>query len=1103
MTPRFVLGTAWLELRDGLRSGLVPLLGALMIGYEMITLVVADYVRQMGGADVARNSAHLVHHMSSGQMFWLLFAWAYVFAQPVVRDRSVGMHEIVLAAPIPLRGLLLARFAGAYLVAVLLGAGAPFGFLLVPLLASLGLVPADSIAATPWTAMTVDWLLFILPSALGLGALYFTAALYTRSTRGAFLVSIVVVSSWMFAMVTLRGADVDPAIATLLDPTVYAEVEEQTFGWTPVEKSTALLALTPPLVLNRLLWTLVPLIPLGISLWRIRREDLILDRPTRLRSTEAPIPLTPAPPLPGPLIRPSWIRATLAETRWQLQAVVGNRALLTAAGVIAVMGIASASYHMIGHADGPFVPYPHRLLPFLVESFYVLIAFIAAAAVGAAMRRDDLAGFGEMLDATCSPLSVRIVGRVLAIAGLTTLLALVPSVSAWALLALTAPHAFTATEPVIYLATVFAPVLFELAALVVLVHAAVRSPGLATGLSMFVVFVLIVNHEATLVSYPPAQIGMPVSVALSELDGWAPWSARLATGDLVKLATCGVVLGLAALVWPRGTDLRPQARVRTLGARVRGAAGAWILACGLVLAAGAAMLHHQLVVRGSYASSSTDLAERASWERDFLPRATPWRASGGTIHTILDPSTRQVRSRLRLDEVWIEGTELHAELPLGLVVEALAVDGRATRPQIAHDHLVIPTGPCAPCAVEIAVVVDWGGWPPDDTPPHLTSSSAWIQLEQILPRLGLDPQRRILAPADRAAHGLSEVPAIDAGAAVPLRGIASHGSWSWEIEAPTGSTLGASQRWRGPLDAAALWLSAAPTVTRARGHAAWHGPTRGYVAGELLEDLDFAQQCAEVALPPTTLVQAPRGSGAIRSWRGMIWIPEDQGWDLVSSGVGRTRRRLELIRALVQADALAREDLRDHPGARWLTLGHGGARALRCIRQRDGVQAWRALVARMSDRVSAGLAATDVPIGPVIEVGDADWLGDYAALAVASWIDSTGPGEAERRLDEALRALSTHAPLAPVLGARADLLLGPPLASDAAIEDGVATGLRWRWRHGGWVESGGSDSLIALSPGSVRLIPAGPIEPTDEAVLDAWPSFERTPIDNGASHEPR
>ncbi|MCC4620780.1 hypothetical protein LL965_12030 [Xanthomonas cassavae CFBP 4642] len=89
---QLLLQEARAELRAGLRSGIVGLVFVGLAGYLLMCLTNADYVQQMGGTDIPRNAPSLIYLMSTGCMFFLFFAWAWVFAQPLLRDRQADLH---------------------------------------------------------------------------------------------------------------------------------------------------------------------------------------------------------------------------------------------------------------------------------------------------------------------------------------------------------------------------------------------------------------------------------------------------------------------------------------------------------------------------------------------------------------------------------------------------------------------------------------------------------------------------------------------------------------------------------------------------------------------------------------------------------------------------------------------------------------------------------------------------------------------------------------------------------------------------------------------------------------------------------------------------
>ena len=277
----------------------------------MLVLLSADNLRDLGATNVPRNSPHLVYLMTAGQAIWLLFVWAWLFAQVVVRDRAASLHEVVLSTPISLRALLAARYLGAVGLACVLSLATGIGFLLVPPLGALGVFPPDTVGPQPFFAIGHALLILTLPSAVGTGALFLCAAIRTRGVGGPFACAAAIMLVWMVAMVVVRGADADPAMASLLDPSAFAEVEEQSNLWTPREKAVGVLEVTAPLLANRLLWTFPGLLLLIVVLRRVERERLTLERAPPARGSgraEDGRRVDPGAPGIPPLGRPRGLR---------------------------------------------------------------------------------------------------------------------------------------------------------------------------------------------------------------------------------------------------------------------------------------------------------------------------------------------------------------------------------------------------------------------------------------------------------------------------------------------------------------------------------------------------------------------------------------------------------------------------------------------------------------------------------------------------------------------------------------------------------------------------------------------------------------------------
>ena len=253
-TFALLLRETWVEARAGLRSG-IPLLVFLgLTGYLLMSLTNADYVQKMGASDIARNAPSLIYLMSCGCMFFLFFAWAWVFAQPALRDRKAQLEEVLLTLPLSLPALLWGRFIGAALVGGLLASSLIVGFLVSPVLGWLGWVPAASIGAPVWSALGFAWIALLLPVSTGIGALYYLLALRSRGLAAPFGLATVLMLLWMFAVVVLKGGHINPLLAASLDPSLFTFAQAQIETWSAAQKSQALLALTPGFWLNRALW---------------------------------------------------------------------------------------------------------------------------------------------------------------------------------------------------------------------------------------------------------------------------------------------------------------------------------------------------------------------------------------------------------------------------------------------------------------------------------------------------------------------------------------------------------------------------------------------------------------------------------------------------------------------------------------------------------------------------------------------------------------------------------------------------------------------------------------------------------------------------------
>ena len=1114
----------WMEFRHEIRSGLRgPLFPIAAIGFTLYVLMALTNGNVMRGIGATRNSATMVYEFATFMSMYLFFVWAWVFGQVVVRDRNVHLNENVLSSPVHLPTLLFTRYLGATVVAFLLGAVVPLSLFLMPIPVWLGLLPQAVIGAAPVLPVLLSLLLLVLPTALGIGALLVSSALWTRSTAGPFAVAAFLILVWMLSFLIFQEGDISDTVSVLLDPTVFSEVIRQTDDLTPNEKNDFLINVTSVFLINRLLWCLLPMGLLLIVLRGLKREHLLLDNSKKTVRDYAVKESFSTAKTPVSVIvsgKPSWMKALFSEALWHLRLSLQNRGLLLALGVLLLMGVGASIIKVLHNGQGPIVPHVEYLLS-LGDFFYLFNLLAVAGFVGALMRRDQHAGFQEMFDATLAPLGTRVMARILAAFFLTMVLGLFPALTVWIVMAI-GGMSISWWDPLVFQVLSVMPAMLEISALSVLSHSLIRNAGAAYGVSMMLAFIAFMNFDMGLVAYPPLQVAKSVSLSLSSLSGWQPWLANMISIDLFKLGIITVVAALAWLGWPRGMDTGFATRWRKARSRIRSVAPLAIVGLLLIAIPGVVLYQH-LVVHGEYQSLKAEIAEDAAWEKQWWQKGNAYSVQGGEVRIRVNPSERTLTAQWTLNSVQSAEGLLHGSLPHGVSISAAVVEGREVVPNTAYDHFTLPLDNCPAqgCDVGMTLTVELRDWPVDNVQSWLQPSGVWLRAGDVLPTLGLDPDRRLRIPAERVQSGLPKlIDNLPRHALQAAEAVAPGGSWRWSVEIEgEGISTQTSGSLIGPLDFAMVWLPKTPEQTTQNGIQAWHGHEYEQTAKDIIKDLQLMAQFVGDLLGEVPdvryIVQAPRELGEIAQYGELLWLPENLGWDIASKGPGRKRRRAAIASALSRHVLLQAADLRAEPGAEWLLSGVAGWIGMECLRRSDGQQAWIAEQNWQSEELSLALGKRlEAPVDRVANAGKALWIKPYTALSTLNWAAGQGSEQTAALIKALLNRLQNDEPLPEALTAlagqqTAERLLGMPMVADIALhvddkQQMQIKAQRWQWHNIGWQLIEPPLEVLQLVGEETQLLDlqkSSEISTTqDFIVLDSWPSVERTPKDNIWGH---
>ncbi|WP_413662053.1 ABC transporter permease [Microbulbifer sp. CNSA002] len=1114
---------AKLEIRAGFSSGIVALAFWGLVIYLLLNLVNADYMQKMGATDIPRNSPSLIYLMGAGCMFFQFFAWAWVFSQPILRDRKASLHEVIYTTPNSLSVMLWGRFLGAAVIGAILSASALVGFLVSPVLVWMGLLPETAIGPAPWKALGFAWIWLQIPASIGIGALYFVATLRTRSLAGPFGLAAALMMLWMFAVIVLRGGNINPQLATVMDPSLFTFVYTEVTSWTPLQKSTSLLPFTLGSVLNRILWCLVPLLALAACLKYLRRETLVLEeaaKPARAKAakkaaTRKVKDFSSSKPDTASVGRS--LRQLMLEARWRLFHVWSSRAWWVGVAVLVIMGVASSFTQIIWHAEGPMAPRLEMLLPLLKDVIFLVIAFVIAALTGLVCRRDQVPGFDDMLSATPAPDYTRLFGVALTVFAMTVLLALLPGLSGIIAVLLTAPASVDIVQAFTYQLLIVTAPLLELSMMVLLVHALFRHAGFAYSMSMFVTFILVLNHELELVHYPPYEVGITAHIQLSALSGWEPWIGYLLALDGFKVALALLMIGLAALLIPRGLDSRMSQGFALIRSRLMAPQGALVACSALFLLGLGSVLGDRLVVQGGYQSPEQLKQEDALWESYWLPKASGFEVSGGELNINIDPDNQTVEGEWLLHKVYVEGQGLQFELPHGFVLVKASVGGREVTPDQRYDHMSLPVSGCSDqgCNIKLLWQMKAPGWSAEGEPSGLTASGVWLQASDIVPRIGVDPERILRVSAEREALGLNPEFSLPASQlATTLEGAAPSGDWRWQIQIQRDDKNVFSEQGstHGPLDFSIQW---APNTKLAvfDGFDISHDSDRSNMVSAIAKDVGQMQACVSQRLGTDIeikrIAQWPRGLGETRASGNLLQLSEGPHWDIADEGTGRWLRRVDIARALARQHLLESSDLRRIAGSAWLSDGVSGAIGLLCVAEIDGIEVLDDVLVRYSDKTTRDLAGSEVPVERLSTAPISGWTRYYAPVAALDWTLLQSPESLSALLDDIKQQKNIENVLSAYVGeTRTQNMLGAPLSSALTVEyleSGQIRldGQRWRWEKGGWQPVAQTASYRLLADineldseviNGKTLIERLPSEKV--LALDIWPSYQRDPAQN-------
>jgi ABC-2 type transport system permease protein len=535
---------------------------------------------------------------------------AAMMGRAIQQDFEYGTFHFLFTAPIRKRDYFLGRFIGAYLALTLIFLGIAIGLQI-----GAHWPGVDPAKVAPFSAesLLLPYLYNLWPNMLWLGGVFLVIAALTRAMAPVYIAGVLVLIGYLLA-VDLIGDMENKTLAALIDPMGTTALDAVTRYWSVAEKNTRQIPLTGLLLWNRLIWVGFGLLvtAAGYRAFRMSFAGPGASISSRAGSRKAQSKAqsgTPSETQAGTepdalaFSIPSDSRASLSEpashVRLDCRAGAYLRALpelvhlylretvknprfyLLVAGV-AVFVIGSAK-NLGGTYGTETWPLTYQVLEITSGFFSLFILIVTAINAGELVWRERDARMDEIIDSTPAPTWLGFFAKLIT---LYTIQALMLAVVMVCSIGIQLWQGYYHLEIGHYLFDLYAlqwPRYWILGALALTVHVLVNQKYLGHFV-VVVLFLVLLKLPDFGLEDRLYRFGSLPTVTYSALNGYGHFLAALRWFQLYWLAAAALLLVLANLMWVRGKDLDPRARLRVARQRI-GRSSVWTAALAIVVMA--------------------------------------------------------------------------------------------------------------------------------------------------------------------------------------------------------------------------------------------------------------------------------------------------------------------------------------------------------------------------------------------------------------------------------------------------------------------------------------------------------------------------------------
>ncbi|MEO1052290.1 MAG: M1 family aminopeptidase [Bacteroidota bacterium] len=536
-----------------------------------------------------------------------------IMGVPILRDKEHNMSSLMYVNPMRQIDYLGGRFIGSFTILIFIYSGCLFGAIISPF---VPWAPENMQAFNAWHYIH-PFITIILSNLFFTGALFFMSGALSKKTLFVYTQGIIILA--LYEMMDGMANNVETkSLVSLIDPLLLHAVLIKTEYWSAAEQNTQVVAMTGPILINRIIWFTVGVLSLIATYAGFKFNTVgkaILKKKVKKTSSAHP-PKTVGIPLVHQVISlKSYVFNTLRQMFFYYKMVVKDipfiAIMITASSILVLLSLD------MGREFGNAHTYATSFTVIeAIDGFNIFFIIILIFYSGELIWKERNVKANLIQDAVPLPNAVNLAGKFLAmVAVLVTLTAFLMLSGILIQLA----HGFHQINVALYINSLFIDMLSKLVLFTVLaffVQVMVNHKFLGFALMiLFFMSTLVLNTlgiEHGLLHYGQNNLGI-----YSEMNGFGHFFEAFSWFNIYWFGLAIVLFSLSVLFAVRGTEVLLKLRIK----QAAGRASRPILILGtaglLTFALSGCYIYYNTNVLNSYATSNDQKQLQANYEKDL------------------------------------------------------------------------------------------------------------------------------------------------------------------------------------------------------------------------------------------------------------------------------------------------------------------------------------------------------------------------------------------------------------------------------------------------------------------------------------------------------